>query len=137
LSNSTDPTAGWSQVIGTSFVDGTVSLTVVPSIDVGDSIYFEAEIYFGSLTGTGGGAYLSMGTATAAFSGLGGVFGNYFDSGTGGMPYYLPPYMLLRTPELVIPATTAIINPCIILTGAAGATFTAQIGRCEVRKVGA
>jgi hypothetical protein len=137
LSAGADPTAGWSQIIGATFTDGSVTLEVVPSIDVGDTVYFETEVYFGTLVGAGGGAYVSMGMANAAFGGLGAVWGNCFDAGTGGMPSVLPPYMLFRTPEIVIPPGTAIINPCLILTAAAGAAYPAEVTYGELRKVGA
>jgi len=131
-----DPTAGWSTTIGATVTDGSMTLTVVPAIDVGDTVVATAEVYGGAMTGAYG-AYLKMVVLDTGFGVLRNVYGSYFDASSGGTPSYGSGLMVLKTPEIVLPENAAIINLGIEFIGSATATWSVQIGAFGLQKVGA
>ena len=132
--NVPDPTGSWTTEIGATVVDGSVTYTVVPAIDVGDTVQFAVECFGADLVG---GvvlqARLQFYTVT---SGLLGTFTGGFTSSGVNTATYLPTQQVLYTPPALIPATTAIITAHLIVVGAAAATATVQVANCELRKIG-
>lgn len=126
-----DPTAGWSTALGDQVTDGTVTYTVVESIDVGDTVTFAAEIVaanFNSLPGT---CRLSLAFYTSGLGLISQVWGNYADasytipSSSGGA-------QVLRTIPAVIPATTAYIIARLQVIAQNGAVI--DVGTLEICK---
>lgn len=138
--NVADTTAGWSTTIGATVTDGGVTYTVVPSIDFGDQVYLEAEVYGGGFTGPAG-CYLSLKQYTSGYAVVGSAStGGYFDSSSGKMPSNWPTKQILRTPPITLSSlmtSNGFLNPYLSIQGNAGVTGTVEMARCELRKVGA
>lgn len=132
--NVADPTGGWSTTIGATVTDGSVTYTVVPAIDVGDTVQLAFECLGGSLVGALV-LQAKMQFYTLASALIATYTGGFTQSGVDTSAF-LPDQQTVYTPPAVIPATTGIITCNLNIIGAAGATATVQIDNCELRKIG-
>jgi hypothetical protein len=129
--NVADPSAGWTQVIGATVTDGTVTYTVVPSIAIGDTIEYSAEILaanFNSLPGT---VRLSLAFYTAAVGLITQYYGSFADA-SYTIPSQAGSPQVLRTQKLVIPPLCAYIIARVQVIAQSGAVV--DIGNVEIVK---
>ena len=133
-----DDSASWSTTPGAVVQSGagTARLTVVDKIVPGDTVVFVAEV-FGAVTAGAAGAYVQLAAFTAAFANLGSKYGGRLNiAAYGANAGYMPGQMVLQTEPFTLPSNTGIVQPLIILSGAAGGAITAEIGSVALRKVG-
>lgn len=115
-----DPTAGWSRVVGDSVVDGAVTLTVVPSIDVGDTVVCSVEIPAASFAAQAGAICIYINAYTAAF-GLISVPGQGQYYSTHPIPTSAGGAQVVMTRPFVIPPTTGFLQCLVFIVGRNGA----------------